>query len=382
MGVSTATPPTRSPLRVGIVGASPKRGWAAAAHLPALAALPGLTCAAVSSTRLEGAREVAQRWGVPHAFGSAAELITCDDVEAVAITVKAPDHGVLVRASIEAGKHVFCEWPLGVDSVEGDALAALAVESGVVHLVGLQAYHGPGAVFVRQLIDRGTIGELMGVSMAVLTPGMYGAHTTSAMNYTLDPINGVTLITVPTAHALAGLSRAVGDLAEVDASLTVRHQKVTLTDTGEQVANSTPNEVAVVGRLHNGALATLSVHGGTPPGVPRLSMRVIGTAGALLIGIDEAGASVNVGDWTVALAKPDGTTEAQSVPPHPALPSSVSGPAKNVAIMYHEFARAVVDGVPVEPDFTMAARFHRVVESIATAAETGIRQQVPRYAQV
>jgi predicted dehydrogenase len=363
-------------LRVGVVGASRTRGWASMAHLPALAALPGLTTTAVASTRIEGAREVAEHFGVPHAFGDPGELIVHPEVDAVAITVKAPDHDVLVRQAIAAGKHVFCEWPLGVDAAEADALAALAAGTGRAHVVGLQGWYSPGAVFVHDLIERGVIGEVMGVSAVVLTPGLYGAETTSPMAYTLDPANGVTLITVATAHLLASLARCVGDLAEVDAALTVRHPKVTLADTGEQLANATPNEVGIVGRLRGGALATLAVHGGTPPGAPRLSMQVLGTGGALLVGIDEHGASVNVGEWAVTLVKADGSSWKLEVPGHSRLPA----PARNIALQYADFARAIATDTAPALDFATAARYHHAVAVIAESAETGRRLPVPTYA--
>ncbi|MGI5129875.1 Gfo/Idh/MocA family protein [Pseudonocardia sp. CA-107938] len=378
-GAPTEHPPPA--LRIGVVGASRTRGWASMAHLPALAALPGLTTSAVASTRIDGAREVAEQFGVPHAFGDPADLIACDEVDAVAITVKAPDHDALVRQAIAAGKHVFCEWPLGVDAAEADALAELAAASGLVHVVGLQGYHSPGAVFVRDLIDRGTIGEVMGVSAVVLTPHLYGPQSTGPMSYMLDPANGVTLITVPTAHLLAALARCVGDLADVDATLTVRHPKVTLTDTGEQVANSTPNELGIVGRLRSGALATLALHGGAPSGARRLSMQIVGTAGALLIGIDQLGAAVNVGDWTVTLAKPDGTSWQLEVPPPPDLPPGLPVPARNVAIMYAELARAVATGISPHLDFATAARYHHAVEAVGRAAASGRREQVDPYSE-
>ena len=52
-------PDPAAPVRVGIVGASPTRGWALSAHLPALAGLPGFTVTAVSTTRQETADETA-----------------------------------------------------------------------------------------------------------------------------------------------------------------------------------------------------------------------------------------------------------------------------------------------------------------------------------
>ena len=78
------------PIRVGIVGANPGRGWALSAHLPALAVLPGFEVVAVATTRQASADETAKMFGIPHAFGDARELITSDDVDVVSICVKVP----------------------------------------------------------------------------------------------------------------------------------------------------------------------------------------------------------------------------------------------------------------------------------------------------
>jgi predicted dehydrogenase len=53
------------PFRVGVVGANPERGWALAAHLPALEAMADFEIAAVCTTRQETADETARRFQRP-----------------------------------------------------------------------------------------------------------------------------------------------------------------------------------------------------------------------------------------------------------------------------------------------------------------------------
>jgi predicted dehydrogenase len=202
------------------------------------------------------------------------------------------------------------------------------------------------------------------------------------MAYSAEPANGVTLLTVYAAHAMAALSRCVGDLVEVSAATTVRYDKVGISGTSEQVRNGSPNEVALMGRLSNGALATITVHGGSPPGMSRLSFRIVGSHGALLIETRDPTAAINVGDWVITLMQPDGRCTLIDVPPSPAVPDGLTGPAKNVAAMYHEFARAIAGESPVQPDFAMAARFQRAVETIDLAARTGRRQAVAPYSEI
>ena len=63
-----------SKIRVGIVGASPNRGFASIAHIPALRALPQFEIAAVCTARQESAEAAARHYGVPLAFSDPEKL--------------------------------------------------------------------------------------------------------------------------------------------------------------------------------------------------------------------------------------------------------------------------------------------------------------------
>src|SRR5260221_9633759 len=150
-----------STLGVGIVGVSPVRGWAAAAHIPALRALPGYEIRALSARSTESARAAGEVFGVGAVFSDHEELVARPDVDLVAVTVKVPHHRQLVSAALAAGKAVYCEWPPGRDLDDARAMAALAVEKGVRTIVGLQARHAPDIAFVRGPLADGYIGQVL-----------------------------------------------------------------------------------------------------------------------------------------------------------------------------------------------------------------------------
>ncbi len=104
------------PVRVGIIGLSANGGWAARAHVPALAALDGYELRALSASSEESARAAGAKFGVPLTFGSAAEPARSEEVDLVVVTVKVPHHRELIVPALEAGKPVLSEWPLGTDS--------------------------------------------------------------------------------------------------------------------------------------------------------------------------------------------------------------------------------------------------------------------------
>src|SRR5437763_1539645 len=132
-----------SKIRVGIVGASASRGFASIAHIPALRALPQFEIVAVCTARQETAAAAARHYGVALAFSDPWELARHPGIDLVTLSVKVPDHFQPVMAAIDAGKHVYCEWPLGRNSEEAAQMLDAAERRGIRHAVGLQGQMSP-----------------------------------------------------------------------------------------------------------------------------------------------------------------------------------------------------------------------------------------------
>ena len=146
------------PARAVIVGAGVS-GWASLSHLPALALLPQYEIAAVCTTRPESAREAAAKYGARQAFHDYHAMVRDPGIDLVSVVVKVPSHHEVVMAALEAGKHVYCEWPLGSNTAQAEAMARLARAKGVHAMVGLQARGDPTVRYLRQLIDDGYVGD-------------------------------------------------------------------------------------------------------------------------------------------------------------------------------------------------------------------------------
>src|SRR5260370_8539941 len=98
MAVEGHTTPSR--MGVGVIGASPLRpGWAIAAHLPALAALPDYELRAVATSTEASARAAAEAYGVP-GHADPAALIARRDVDLVVMPVTLPHHHPLPRDAL------------------------------------------------------------------------------------------------------------------------------------------------------------------------------------------------------------------------------------------------------------------------------------------
>ena len=146
--------PTK-PLRVGIIGASAARGWAKESHVPAVQQLAGLALTAVAAGSQPSAEAAARAFGAQAGYGSAEDLIGDPDVDLVAVAVKVPDHLELVLGALAAGKHVYCEWPLGCDLAETEELAAAARSAGVHAPSDCRPASNPAARRAKTLIAAG-----------------------------------------------------------------------------------------------------------------------------------------------------------------------------------------------------------------------------------
>ena len=146
-----------APLRIGFAGANAERGWAKDAHLGAINAVPDLTVQAVSARTQDIADGAKALFGAASAYDDSLALARDPEVDIVAVTVKVPEHRAIVLAAIAAGKHVYCEWPLGRDLAEAQEMADATRAAGVHACIGLQGLNSWAVRHAASLVKDGAI---------------------------------------------------------------------------------------------------------------------------------------------------------------------------------------------------------------------------------
>jgi predicted dehydrogenase len=362
-----------STLGVGIIGVSPVRGWAATAHIPALRALPNYEIRALGAHSAESARAAGEMFGVSAVFSDHEQLVTQDDVDVVAVTVKVPHHRELVSAALAAGKAVYCEWPLGRDLDDAQAMAALAAERGLRTVVGLQARQAPAIEFVQELLGNGYIGEVLSTTLVGLS--VPGDVVIQPNVYMLDRTNGATVLTVAAGHSLDTLNHVLGEFAELSAVSAIRRPLITAEQTREQIVKTAADQIAVIGTLTSGATASVHVREAVAGGTGFL-WKINGTDGTLRITADAA--LPEIFPLTVLGARGGGAPAELAVPAAlrqkwPALTSLEGAPAYNVGRAYAAFAADIDNGTHTVPDFADAVRRHELIAAIERSAASGER---------
>jgi len=373
--VVTATSNGRAKrIRVGIIGANPDRGWAAQAHIPALRSLgDDFEITALSTTRRGSADAASKLFGVPAAFDNHQELVNSPTVDVVAVTVKVPHHLELASAALEAGKAVYCEWPLGNGLTEAETLAALAKKKGVLAVAGLQARSAPAVAYVRDLIKHGYVGEVL--STTLIGSGMGWGPTVEPFNvYMNDKKNGATLLSIALGHAADALCHCLGEVRELSATMTMRRKSFTVAGTSESKPMAADDQVAVSGLLEGGAAFSIHYRGGSSRGT-NLLWEINGTEGDLQLTAD--GGQAQLFEITVRGGKGAQSSlgilavpaEYRWAPPQPGL-------GTNVAQAYARFARDYREGTHLCPTFQDAVTRHRMLNAIEMAAATGEHQRL------
>jgi predicted dehydrogenase len=362
-----------SPLGVGIIGVSPVRGWAATAHIPALRALPNYEIRALSAHSAQSARAAGEVFEVSAVFSDHEQMVTQPGIDVVAVTVKVPHHRQLVAAALAAGKAVYCEWPLGRDLDDAKAMAALAAEQGVGTVVGLQARQAPAIAFVQELLGDGYVGEVLSTTMVGLS--VPGDVVSQPNAYMLDKTNGANVLTISVGHSLDILNYVLGGFADLSAVSDLRRPLITIEETGEQIVKTAADQIAVIGTLTSGAIASIHVREAVAGGTGFL-WEINGTHGTLRITADAA--QPQIFPLTVAGARGSGepaelATPAALTQKWPALTSLEGAPAYNVGRVYAAFAADIDNGTHTVPDFADAVQRHEVIAAIQRAAASGER---------
>lgn len=142
-------------IRVGVIGAG---AWGMN-HVRSFAGLSECALAAVADARSEVRANLSRAYPTARMHETAEALIAADDVDAVVVATPSPSHAALAQAALRAGKHVLVEKPMALSVADAEATVAAAERSGKVLMVGhLLLYHS-AVVYLRRLIDDGTLGD-------------------------------------------------------------------------------------------------------------------------------------------------------------------------------------------------------------------------------
>ena len=379
----------RPRIGIGVVGF----GWMGQAHTRSYLRIPTLfaeraadTALVACSDTVDAARERAQSaFGFRETFADWRRVCDHPDVDAVVVTAPNMLHVEIVEAAAAAGKHVFCEKPVGGTPEQTARAAAAARAAGVTTGVGYNYRFAPLIRHARELIASGQLGEITAYRGRFFS--MYGSDPLGVLSWRFEQDEGgygasTDLLShvVDLAHVLVGpIARVVGTrtttiperpLPVPGASHYGRGQP------GDPVGTVTNEDyAALLAEFASGASATFEAARTLVGPESQMAFDVYGTKGALSWNLER------LNELRVHLT-PDGYTTVLGGDRFPYHGNFVPGGGNTIgfedliAIEDYEFLNAIARGEVYEPGFDAALEYVAVQSALVRSWDSGAWETV------
>lgn len=308
---------------------------------PALKGSSTTELAAIASRTLEKAERAAREMSIPKAYGSYEELLADARIEAVYIPLPNHLHAEWVKKAADAGKHILCEKPFGMNAEDTRQSIAHAQEKGVLVMEAFMYRFHPQWRRVRELVAIGEIGAVRAVHAIFCYSNMDPANIRNILAAGGGAIPDIGCYAVSSARFILGRepSRAI--------SLVAR-DPVFKTD----VVSS-----AILDFGDARALFTVSTQAR-----PTQSVEVLGTGGAIRVHLPFNASSDVPQEVTVTTGLEARTVQFPVVDQY--------------AVMFDEMSRAIRAGGPVPTDPRDAVDNMKVLDALFRSEKSGAWEKV------
>ncbi len=144
-------------IRVGLIGTG-RIGRLHGAHLAHQ--IPGARLTAVADVDIDSATAAAAPWGVDRVEADYHEVLERADIDAVAICAPTDTHPTIISEAAHAGKHIFCEKPIGANLDEIDPALAAVEKAGVHLMMGFNRRFDANFARIRKAVEDGVLGDV------------------------------------------------------------------------------------------------------------------------------------------------------------------------------------------------------------------------------
>lgn len=318
------------------------------------------------------AEAAARQYGVKRWSTSWQDAVADPAVGLVDIVTPNVFHREVAVAAAAAGKHLWCEKPLGVGVADAVAMTEAVEAAGVTTLVGFTYLQNPALALARDLVARGELGELFSFTgffsadtmIDPTVPFTWRTDRSRAGNGALGDL-GSHLVSI--ARSLMGdVSRASGRWR------TVVPRRLDLEGVERDVEND--DHALALLEFANGGIGTMQASRVQTGRAFEVSFVLTGTRGAIRFSQQD-----NY-KLEVALASDGldshGFRTIEVGPQHGHF--GALWPMSGINVGLHELKifeayellAAIAEGRPAWPDFAEALRIERTIEAIADSAES------------
>jgi predicted dehydrogenase len=390
---SARTSPPRRRLGVGVIGF----GWLGQAHSRSLLRIPTLFAEREFDTELvvcgdtapERIDDAVRSFGFGRGIADWREVVVDPAVDVVFIAAPNMLHVELVEAAAAAGKHVFCEKPVGGTPEQTVRAYEAARAAGVISGVGYNYRWAPLVRYAAQLIADGTLGEITNYRGRFFS--MYGSDPLGVLSWRfLVDQAGYGVTTDLLSHSVDLAHMLLGPITRVTGTTeTFIRERPLPAGVGSHYGRGRPEDprgavtnedyAGMLCEFASGARGTFEASRSIVGPESQMAFEVYGTKGALGWNLEK------LNELQLYLVEDELYTGYRTIyggdrfPYHGNfVPGSANGIGFEdlVVIEDYEFCRSVAEGRQHEPGFAHAVEWVKVQAALLKSAETGSWEDV------
>jgi len=296
------------------------------------------------------------------------DIVARDDIDVITIATPNSLHEPIAIAALESGKHVFCEKPLALSLEGARRMAAAAHESGRQTGVNHRYRWVPSAMYLKELIETGELGEIRQAFMNYFNGALIDPTTPIQWRQTRAEGGGV--LGDIGSHLIDMVLWLLGPIERVRCDLRT-FTKERPTATGEMAQVDVDDAVTCQLELASGATVVMNASGLCLGRTNYQRIEVYGTKGGSVYEIDRTG---DIGSdhlqvcFGPAQHRTVGMAPARTLPRHDGTPIG----------SFLDFFESIQTGQPFPVNFDAAVRVQAVLDAAErSAADGGAWTQVP-----
>ena len=334
----------------------------------------------LADTTLERGQSSAEQLGFARATDDWRTLVEDPRVDVVSVTTPNSLHHEMALAAIAAGKHVYCEKPLGVTLGQAEAMAAAAARAGVRTLVGYNYLKNPAVLHAKALLEGGNIGRI--IHFRGIFDEDYMADPAQPGTWrSLRREAGLGVLGDMGCHLVAAALHLAGPIESVLAETRVVYSRHPPEADGSGEPGSDPLEnediATALVRFENGCDGTLAMSRSAWGRKNRLAWEVHGEAGMLCFDQERLNELLL---YEAAASGPEaGFRTILAGPAHPPYGAFVPAPGHGLGfndlkvVEVEHLLTGIAGDRPIHPDFAAALEIERIIYAIDESGRSGAR---------
>ena len=316
------------------------------------------------------ARRSASALGFARSTGDWRQLTGDPQVDIVAITAPNALHAEMAVAAFDAGKAVYCEKPLSVDTPSARAMRDAATAAGACTMVGFAYLRNPMLKLAREIVASGELGDV--VSFRGIHAEDYMADPANPHSFRTDPAGGGALFDLGS-HITSIARYLLGPIAAVNgATATIHPHRPEAGGSGVTRPVEVDDRAVFLAEFESGVTGTIEANWAASGRKMQLAFEVTGTRGAIAFTQERMN--------ELHLYPADGPagrrgfTRIEAGPDHPPYGNLCPAPGHQLGfnelkiIEVAELLDAFAGGPPAHPDFKEGYEVQRTVDAVQVSA--------------